>query len=157
MTDIRRLAPDDIDAVRPLWDALREHHGQVTPQMPPLRTPEDSWARRGARYREWLRGDSFALVAERETRLLGYALVHVDEGYDTWQADRTAQLETLSVHPDARGQGLGGALMDAVEAELRRRGIADLTVSVVTTNADAVRFYERRGLDRFLLTFHGRV
>jgi len=35
--------------------------------------------------------------------------------------------------------------MDAVEARLWERGIADLAIGVVATNVDAIGFYERRG------------
>jgi ribosomal protein S18 acetylase RimI-like enzyme len=35
--------------------------------------------------------------------------------------------------------------MDTVEAELEARGIHDVSLAVMTGNADALRFYERRG------------
>jgi len=36
-------------------------------------------------------------------------------------------------------------LMDATNAELRRQGIRDLAITVITTNTDAERLYKRRG------------
>ena len=36
--------------------------------------------------------------------------------------------------------------MDAVDAELERRGVRDLEVAVMAGNDRARRFYERRGL-----------
>ena len=72
--------------------------------------------------------------------------------------DRTAELETLAVLPEQRGAGIGGALMDAVDQELGRLGIDDLWVVVVAGNADALRFYERRGLRTYMHRMHrGRV
>jgi hypothetical protein len=40
--------------------------------------------------------------------------------------------------------------MDAVYAELRRRGIDELSLAVMAGNDDAVRFDERRGLVHYL-------
>jgi hypothetical protein len=36
--------------------------------------------------------------------------------------------------------------LDFVDSELARRSIHDLKVALMTTNADALRLYERRGL-----------
>jgi len=52
---------------------------------------------------------------------------------------------TRSTIPALRGRGLGGLLLDAVDAELERRGIPDSVIGVLPQNAAAVRLYERRG------------
>ena len=52
--------------------------------------------------------------------------------------------------PASRGQGIGSALMDAVDEELGRLGVDDLWVSVVAGNERAARFYERRGLRTYM-------
>jgi ribosomal protein S18 acetylase RimI-like enzyme len=154
---IRRLELGEIDAVRPLWLDLLEHHRSVTPQMT-VRAPEDSWQRRRAEYERWLADPgSFAVLAEQDGEPLGYALVHVTDGDDTWDTgDRLAELESLSVAPAARGRGVGTALLDAVDEELERLGVTDLFLGVVASNTDAVRFYERRGLRRYLTVMHRR-
>lgn len=36
--------------------------------------------------------------------------------------------------------------MDAVEAELERRGVREFRITVLPANVEAMRFYERRGL-----------
>jgi len=53
---------------------------------------------------------------------------------------------TLSVAPNSRGGGIGTALMDAVDAELERRGVHSLEIAVMAGNDRARAFYERRGL-----------
>ena len=61
--------------------------------------------------------------------LIGYALVAVEPDgdvlwSDTWQVgDKVAELETMYLVPEERGQGLGGLLLDMVDAELEARGI----------------------------------
>ncbi len=155
---IRRLDPADIELVRPLWEALLAHHGEVSPTLPRIRSPEDSWRRRRAEYDQWLaRPGSFVLVAESGDRPLGYALVLIETGDDTWSTDeRVAIIETLSVAPGSRGRGLGTGLMDAVDTELDRIGVRDVFVGAVATNERALRFYERRGLALSLVHFYGR-
>jgi len=155
---IRRLDPADIDLVRPLWEALLAHHGQVSPHLPPIRSAEDSWRRRRSEYDGWLaRPGSFVLVTHAEGRPVGYVLVLIEVGDDTWSTDeRVAVIETLSVDPDWRGRGVGTELMDAVDEELDRIGVRDLFVGAVATNEQALRFYERRGLKLSLVHFYGR-
>jgi GNAT superfamily N-acetyltransferase len=155
---IRQLDPVDIELVRPLWEALLVHHGEVSPSLPPVRSPEDSWRRRRSEYDGWLaRKGSFALVAESGGRPVGYAVVLIEVGDDTWSTDeRVAIVETLSVAPDWRGRGVGTDLMDAVDAQLDRIGVRDVFVGAVATNERALRFYERRGMALSLVHFYGR-
>ena len=142
---IVRAGPERIPDLEPLWLALCAHHASVAPQLGPLRAPADSWRRRSANYHRWLREpDAFAFIAEEPAGPVGYALVHFRDGSETWQsADRVAELETLSVLPDARNSGIGKALLDAVRAELGRLAPTELWLAAVTTNTDALRFYER--------------
>jgi GNAT superfamily N-acetyltransferase len=71
---------------------------------------------------------------------VGYALVAVRPGPDdTWvSGDRLAELETLPVAPDERGQGIGSRLLDAVAKELARLGIGDLFIAALVGNAAAI-------------------
>ena len=65
---------------------------------------------------------------------------------DTWRTgDRVAEIETLSVAPHARGEGIGSALLDRIDAELEAAGVRDVMVGAFVTNTDAIRLYERRG------------
>jgi ribosomal protein S18 acetylase RimI-like enzyme len=52
---------------------------------------------------------------------------------------------SLAVAPDARGRGVGSALMASVEAEARRRGATRLTLDVSRANAGGRAFYARLG------------
>jgi hypothetical protein len=46
-----------IDRLQPLWLALREHHGSVTPEWGALRPAGESWARRRTTYADILAED----------------------------------------------------------------------------------------------------
>jgi len=145
------LADADLDALAPLWRALMDRHRE-TWELVPMRSYEDSWPRRRAQYREWLAAPgSFVLVGRRGTQLLGYAVVGVDEGDETYATgERAAEIHTLSVLPEERDRGLGAALMDAVERRLLDAGLTDVFVATMQGNDAAQRFYERRGYTPFV-------
>jgi ribosomal protein S18 acetylase RimI-like enzyme len=141
--------PDRVDDLRELWLELHHHHQKVATLRPLVADDETSWRRRWTTYRAWLSVDeAFLVLATCAGRLVGYALVHLVQGPDdTWDVgDRFGDVYSLSVASDMRGQGVGGRLLDGVDAELNRQGIHGVMVSVMVGNADAQRFYERRGL-----------
>lgn len=83
------------------------------------------------------------LVAERAGELLGYALLLLRRGSDS------ARLYSLAISRRARGQGLGGALLERCEQQARARGCRRLRLEVRIDNAGAIGLYERSGYVRF--------
>lgn len=158
---ITRAGLERIDELEPLWAALQEHHAALAPTLGGLRarSVEESWAARRPKYERALQDpDAFVMVAERRERPVGYAFVSLGEGPSGWEhGSRVADVETVSVLTDARGQGVGAALMDAVESELARLDVREFRVKILPSNVDALRFYERRGLTPVTETFLGRV
>ena len=166
MTDfaIVSVPVDRMGDLQPLWRALYEHHMALTPHLRERMRPyEQAWLEHERLMQEWLAAepDSFVLAAQQVGRYLGYAFVRVRPGAlfaVSWSAsDPLAELAILAVLPEARGQGVGSALLDAVEAKLRELQIDDMVIDVITTNTDAMRLYERRGALPFLTNFIQRV
>ena len=160
--EIVRAGAERIPDLQPLWESLSRHHAEVAPELAVLgevRAEADSWAVRRDLYEEWLKDpNAFVLIAESQGVPVGYAVVQVRGPEETWATgDRVAQLETLTVLPGHRGQGIGSALVERMHEELRRLGASHFVVSVIASNADAVRFYERLGLTTFLVTYTGPV
>ena len=56
-----------------------------------------------------------------------------------------ARLFSMWVAPDARGMGLGDALVDAVVGWARAEGFARLVLDVRSDNEPAIALYERKG------------
>lgn len=82
--------------------------------------------------------DGIAFVAAgADGRALGYGgmLPSGNEG----------EILNLAVYPDARRQGLGGALLDALLAEAGRRGLALVALEVRVSNLGAIALYRSRG------------
>ena len=86
-----------------------------------------------------------ALIAERDGRKVGYALVFYS--YSTFLTAPGIFLEDLFVEPAERGKGAGKALLDAVVAMARERGCTDAHVE--SHSFQAPGFYEKLGYERF--------
>jgi len=74
------------------------------------------------------------LVALREGRVVGTARIREVHG--------AAKAERVAVPRDARGSGIGAAMMRAVEIEARARG---LSAVILHAQESAIPFYERIG------------
>ena len=159
---IVRVGIERIDDLQPLWESLHEHHATIAPHLErlgPVRRADESWAVRRELYEDWLaEPDAFALIAESDREPIGYALVHLRGPEETWQTgERIGVLETLTVLPGERGRGVGTAMFERIYTELRRLGVSELEVAVISANAAALRFYERHGLLPFTVSFLGKV
>lgn len=151
----------ELDSLEPLWNALQEHHAQISPELDPQtpkRTLADAWRVRRSKYLRWLEDpEAFFVIAEGTSGPVGYAFVTVGPGYASWATgERAGVLETLSVLPSQRGSGIGAALIEAVWARLSERGIEDMAITTTTTNVDAHRFYERQGFSQGFVVYHGK-
>jgi len=163
---IRRAGAEALDRLRPLWLVLHHHHQAVGgPALGPYVDDETSWSARRALYAGFLERGGFAVLAERDGDLVGYAMVAVTPVAetlmpDTWRTgDRIGEVETLCIDPAARGEGIGTALLDRVDEELAAEGVDDVLIGAIVTNADAIRLYERRGFRPawlYLLRLGGR-
>lgn len=77
------------------------------------------------------------IAAVYDGRVLGYVgLMYVlDEGY----------ISNVAVHPEARRQGIGDALIDALAAKAEELELAFLTLEVRESNAPAIALYNKHG------------
>ena len=153
MSDLRIVdgGPERIPDLEPLWRALYEHHRAIAEGVAGVRPFEDTWRQRRGQYEGWLGGDeAVLLIAERDGRAVGYAMLTAGAGAATWDlGDRVAEMETLSVLPEERGTGVGMALMDASRRWALERGAGTIAVGLAHTNEGARRFYEREGFTPF--------
>jgi ribosomal protein S18 acetylase RimI-like enzyme len=84
---------------------------------------------------------------------VGYALATF--GFDIEFGGRDAFITELFVAPQARGRGVGQALLDAIAGGLRAQGIAAIHLMVRPQNEQARSLYERVGFrasPRLLMT-----
>ena len=122
---VRQATAADADEIADLYTEARIH---AVPQMPPaLHTNAEDRAYVARRIVE---PDVTMWVAERDGRLLGFATC------------TPTFLDSLYIHPDLTGQGIGSLLLDVVEATHPQ----GFELWVFESNTGARRFYERRGL-----------
>ena len=154
---------DRVDDIEPVYRSLYAHHVAVSTWRPgPERGADIAWTRRRARYVKTLAEPSgILLLAERDARVLGALIGEVEidpEGSDTFVIpDRVAHLHDLSVLPDARGRGVGHALMERFERELRARDVVSYGLDVMAGNDSARTFYEALGFELADLVFEKRL
>lgn len=65
-------------------------------------------------------------------------------------SDIHGEIDSLVTAPDARGQGIGSALLVACRRELERRGARYWSIGVLEANTQAVKLYERLGFRPFV-------
>lgn len=97
-----------------------------------------------AQYRRHLDSDSAQILvaSASHNHFLGAAVLFFRKH------SKRARLYSLATQPQARGQGVGSALLDAAEHAARRRGCTALRLEVQVDNTRAIRLYERIGYVR---------
>src|SRR5690348_956819 len=94
-------------------------------------------------YRHHLSNPNAAvLVAQGAAGVLGKAVLFFNARHDI------ARLYSIAVGENARGMGLGAALLAAAEREAHRRGRRRMRLEVSQTNPGAIHLYERHGFHR---------
>jgi ribosomal protein S18 acetylase RimI-like enzyme len=135
---VRPARPEDAEAIAQVqvatWRAAYAH------AFPAETLAAADAGERAERWRRWLGSETATFVAEVDGKICGFANVgasvdHPGEG----------ELFSIYVLDAAWGTGLGTALIEAGEEELRARGFASATLNVLADNPRACRFYERQG------------
>jgi Acetyltransferases len=134
--DVRFVRPSDFDGWLPLWDGYNAFYGRSGPTALDPAVTRTTWARFFDPY-EPVHG----LVAEREGRIVG--LAHYLLHRSTSAIEPRLYLQDLFTAADARGGGIGRALIDAVCDRAREMAIARIYWNTHETNAVARRLYDK--------------
>lgn len=84
-----------------------------------------------------------AVIAEEKGAAVGFALYVFH--FSTWLGRRSLYLEDLFVRPEARGRGVGKALLQHLAQRALDEGCGRFEWSVLDWNTEAIGFYERLG------------
>ncbi len=88
------------------------------------------------------------IVARHGDKIAGYVFVYYDHQSAHFPEVQAPFLEDLMVHPDFRQKGLGKALLQKCEEEIRNQGRKELTFAVLASNQQAIDFYTKNGYER---------
>ena len=86
---------------------------------------------------------AFSLIARLDGEAVG--LANCFTGFSTFIAKPLINVHDMTVLAGHRGQGIGKALLGAVEAEARRRGACKITLEVLSGNERAKALYVALG------------
>ena len=95
----------------------------------------DPWSREMFRSELEVGGGTYARMAVRDRKLVGYLLAVLIED--------EAHLGNLAVHPAERGSGVGQRLLDDLLGTALGSGITRITLEVRKSNENARKFYMR--------------
>ena len=95
---------------------------------------------------EIARGPGGVLVAEVEGQVVGVCQLIVFRHLQS-RGGLCAEVESVHVHPDYRGHGIGGVLMRAAVARARDLGCYRVQLTSNNARPEAHRFYERLGFE----------
>ena len=120
-------------------ELLRELWGEFEAELdhpPHLReTWDEAWADLSQTVR-----DGVALIAEQDGAAVGFVFCVLGE-----RGRNTAHVTDIYVRPEARGQGIGKALLAELVEPARKAGLEHVSLEVLLQNADARRLYDRLG------------
>ncbi|MFE1923866.1 GNAT family N-acetyltransferase [Streptomyces asoensis] len=86
----------------------------------------------------------YCLVAElSDGEVVGYATCSPE--LSTWECREYLLMDCLYLAPGNRGRGLGAQLVEAVTAQARSLGMAEVQWQTPAWNEGAIRFYARLG------------
>jgi ribosomal protein S18 acetylase RimI-like enzyme len=144
---IREAHDHDCAAIRTLFAQVDALHAAARPEM---FRPADPTDRTDTFIRGLLASQTNTLwVATSGDHVLAVAWVIIRTAPDSpVHVPRTyAVVETLVVEADARGQGIGRALMEHVQTWAVARGLSEVQLAVHEFNTDARAFYEKLGYE----------
>jgi len=133
---IRDIARTDYVQWLPLWDGYNQFYGRSGPTALSDEITATTWARFFDEMEP-----VHCLVAEQEGRLIG--LIHYLFHRSTTAIGPVCYLQDLFTRVDARGKGVGRALIEAVYGRAREAGAARVYWQTHETNHTAQSLYDR--------------
>lgn len=85
-----------------------------------------------------------SLAAELDDLFVGFVLARVHYG-EFGRTEPAAVLETVAVHPDFQGQGVGTALLDQLKKNLRGLHVGSLQTEVAWEDQRLMAFFQHEG------------
>lgn len=131
--EIRPITESDYEDWKRLWTAYLDFYKTKLPEA----VYETSWKRLFADGEFEPRG----ILASLDGKPVG--LVHYMFHRSMWSQEGNCYLQDLYTSADARGKGVGAALIEAVKMAAAKRGVANVYWMTHETNTTAQALYDR--------------
>jgi len=140
--DLRAATATDIDAIRSVArQSLVASYGHAVDEAL-LSEAIDEWYDADDLGADIDDDDTVFPVAVVDGTVVGFA-----ESYVVGRRERVGEIDWLHVHPDHRESGIGSALLERVEEELRAADVDRIEANVLVANEAGAGFYEREGYE----------
>ena len=148
---IRRACKDDKEQAGALWLRLVNEHAAMDPRFGVAGDALERWTND---FEYWLDNEqSRVFVAEREGALVGFVTACLWEPPPVYSFSEEVYLNELYVVPEARRQGVGHRLVEAVKAWAEALPVDRLRFGVLAANTDGRAFWQRQHARPVSLTF----
>jgi ribosomal protein S18 acetylase RimI-like enzyme len=139
---IRRAEPSDVDAIAQVhvktWQVAYRRH------MPDSVLDSLDVSKRAAMWSKALeQSATLVLVATVDRAIVGFCSLIPSRDADAGTS--VGEIAAIYVDPAAWRSGVGSSLIEAAMESARERGLAEVTLWVLTSNTSARAFYEARG------------
>lgn len=143
---IRPLEPSDEPAWRPLWRGYLDYYETTL--------PDEVYATAFARMMSGAPGEFRGLIALRGGQALG--LAHYLFHRNGWKIEPVCYLQDLTTAPEARGQGVARALIEAVYAAADAAGAPSVWWLTQEFNYRGRMLYDQVGVKTPLIRYNRR-
>jgi L-amino acid N-acyltransferase YncA len=136
---IRPPRPDDVEAITAIYNDVMETSFTIWSEDPTTVAERRRWLDQTRAM------DHPVLVAADGSGPLGFVAA---EPFRPWPGYAATWEHSIHVHRDARSRGIGGGLLDAMEATLQARGAHVMVAGIDAGNDGSLRFHARAGFVR---------
>lgn len=153
-TELRSAETSDIVRIQELNAKLsemeaEEHDSTIDPEWC-LTEEAANWYRKRIN-----QGNGFAVVAQEDQTVIGYAIGATGSAEEFRTTDTLAELETMYLQPEYRGQGIGTRLLEEFKDWADNQDADRLRVEASAQNKGAIRFYRDNGFEDYTITLEG--
>ena len=141
---IRKATSSDLNSIQGLNHELcskenREFDPTIDPNYPLSQKGEDYLKLR------LVSDDSFVLVAEKGTEIIGYLIGALIAPMDYRTITILAEAENMYIKDTFRSQGIGGKLVALFEDWCKERKVQRIRYVASANNVEAIKFYKKHG------------
>ena len=137
MTQVRPVQPTDRAAWQPLWDGYNAFYGRAGETALPAAVSDTTWTR----FLDAAEPIHALVAMDEDGKLLG--LVHYLFHRSSNRIEPVCYLQDLFTAPEARGKGVGRALIEAVYSAACAAGTQRVYWHTQTTNTAGRALYDK--------------